>query len=322
MLSLYKLHIFAIVAQTGSFNQAAKRLYLTQSAISQHIQSLENHFGAPLFVRKSTGVHLTPAGKMLLDYARQILKLAADAEVALTDVKKLTKGQLKLGATPVAATYILPPWLQEFHGRYPAFSTSLHTGITNDITQRIIHQQLDLGFVEGELMPSMDFHALPIQEITLYLVVNRDHPWSRRDEINLHELEQARFVMRPVDSHTRSWTEQIFRRHHIQPQIVAEFNDPEAIKRAVISGLGVTILPICMIERERAQKLLYAIPIQEITLNRSLKLIWKANMPFTPISRVFLTVLAENLPVLNTLLPPTTTPSLDRSQTSTAGNTP
>jgi DNA-binding transcriptional LysR family regulator len=302
MLTLYKLQIFSLVAQTGSFSRAAKRLYLTQSAISQHVAGLEKQLGTQLFERGPTGVRLTQAGENLLHYAQQILRLAAEAEIAVTQVENLSEGQLKLGATPVASIYLLPTWIQKFHSQYPALNTSLHTGITDDIVHRVVHSQLDLGFVEGELKRNDNFHSLEVREITLYLVVSREHPWSQREEIRLQELEQARFIMRPHNSHTRAWAEKIFRQHHVEPQIVAEFSDPEVIKQAVISGMGVTILPLCMVQKECAQQVLSAVPIREITLKRSLKLIWKADTVFTPISRAFLATLVDSLPVLVSLL--------------------
>ena len=308
MLSLYKLKIFSIVAQAGSFSKAAKSLYLTQSAISQHICSLENKLGTQLFERKPTGVQLTPSGQTLLQYTQKILWLVSAAENAVTNVENLSEGQLKLGATPVAAIYLLPTWIKNFFNRYPALNTSLHTAITADIIQKIINGQLDLGFVEGELEPSTDFHSHVLQEITLYLVVNKNHPWSQREEISLQELNDARFVMRPLESHTRIWVNQLFKQHNIAPQIIAEFDDPEVIKHAVINGMGATILPICMIEKERAQKTLYAIPIQEFTLKRTLKLIWKANTLLSPISRAFLETLAPKYPMLNDLLQQTNPP--------------
>jgi DNA-binding transcriptional LysR family regulator len=87
MLSLYKLEIFNAVVQEGSFSRAAQRLYLTQPAVSQHIQSLESSLGTRLFKRGRRGVQLTPAGEMLHDYTRCIMRLLAEAESAITNVE-------------------------------------------------------------------------------------------------------------------------------------------------------------------------------------------------------------------------------------------
>ena len=96
MLNLYKLEIFAIAAQTGSFSAAAERLLMTQPAVSQHIQDLEASLGAKLFARGRRGVTLTPAGETLHRYTQEILRLLAEAENAVTDVQNLASGQVRV----------------------------------------------------------------------------------------------------------------------------------------------------------------------------------------------------------------------------------
>jgi DNA-binding transcriptional LysR family regulator len=100
MLSLYKLEIFAAVVHAGSFSAASDRLFMTQPAVSQHIQTLEASLGTTLFVRGRRGVSLTPAGESLYGYTLQILRLVAEAESAVTDVENLAEGQIQIGATP------------------------------------------------------------------------------------------------------------------------------------------------------------------------------------------------------------------------------
>ena len=118
MLSNYKLNIFAVVAQLGNISRAAEALYLTQSAVSQHIQSLEKILGVKLFTRSNKGVSLTPAGNKLLKFTDQILKLIAQAEYEITDINIMTEGTLKIGATGNAASYLLPSWVRSFQQNF------------------------------------------------------------------------------------------------------------------------------------------------------------------------------------------------------------
>lgn len=303
MLSLYKLEIFASVVQYGSFSSAAQQLHMTQPAVSQHIHDLEKHVGTKLFTRGRRGVSLTEAGTTLFNYTQRILRLVAEAESEVTNVENLVAGQLSLGATPGVSVYLLPDWLHGFRERYPNLGVSLSTNVTTQIVSGVLSHQLDLGFVEGELeeiqTASLGHHVLgPIE---LYLVVSRSHALYGAKHIAISELHGQPFVTRQPGSRTRIWIDQILQRHSIKPRIVAEFDNPEAIKQAVMSNLGVTILPEYAVRREVADGLLYGLSIDDVPLERNLKLLWDSNLPYTPVARAFLQHLSAGYPSLKTL---------------------
>ncbi|MBL8120019.1 MAG: LysR family transcriptional regulator, partial [Anaerolineae bacterium] len=133
MLDLYKLHIFSVVAETGSFSAAAERLYMTQPAVSQHIKELEGGLGRTLFQRGWRGVKLTAHGEILQRYTGEIFALVAEAERALTDVEQLSSGRVRVGATPGVGVYLAPEWVQQFRSRYPQLTVALQTGVTASI---------------------------------------------------------------------------------------------------------------------------------------------------------------------------------------------
>ncbi|MAU08503.1 MAG: LysR family transcriptional regulator [Anaerolineaceae bacterium] len=304
MLSLYKLEIFASVVQYGSFSAAAAQLHMTQPAVSQHIHDLERHVGTSLFNRGRRGVTLTEAGTTLFDYTQRILRLVAEAEASVTNVENLVSGQLSVGSTPGVSVYLLPEWLQGFRGRYPNLGASLTTNTTTHIINDVLSHQLDIGFVEGELddlqTDDLGFHVLA--PIDLLLVVGEDHPWHKVDTISIEELDDHPFVTRQPGSRTRIWIDHILRQHHVKPRIVAEFDNPEAIKQSVMSNLGVTILPEYAVRREIKGKLLYGLNIQNVPLERNLKIIWDANLPYTPVARAFLQFLSTGYPSIEELL--------------------
>ncbi|MEZ4831651.1 MAG: LysR substrate-binding domain-containing protein [Caldilineaceae bacterium] len=194
MLNLHKLNIFATIAETGSFTAAADQLYLTQSAVSQHVRDLEAQLGTELFVRGRGGATLTPAGETLLDYVKRVLWLLAEAESAVTDVTHLGEGQLNLGATSTAAVYLLPQWVRNFRRQYPSLRVSLQTESADAIAQALLADQIDLGFVEGEWAPTPRLHHLPLQDSELHVVVGGDHPWRRRESLSVRELDKQLFI--------------------------------------------------------------------------------------------------------------------------------
>lgn len=304
MLSLYKLEIFATVVQAGSFSAAAQTFPMTQPAVSQHIQDLENSLGTSLFNRGRRGVTLTPAGDILYDYTQKILRLVAEAENQVTNVENIASGQLTIGATPGVSTYLLPDWLRSFRELFPQLNVALQTGVTSQNVSGVMDHQLDIAFVEGELekVSRKGLGHLGLRPVTMLVVVGQGHEWSRRDSVLLSDLNSQAFIMRQPNSRTRVWVDMIFSQHYIKPKIAAEFDNQEAIKQAVMSNMGVTMLPDYAIERELAAGLLRGLAIEGVLLQRELKLIYDETMPFTPVARVLLLHLAQIFPQLNNLV--------------------
>jgi len=298
MLSLYKLEIFNAVAEVGSFSGAAERLFLTQPAISQHIQDLEAAMGTRLFKRGRRGVTLTPAGEMLLDYTRRILQLVSEAESAVTDIEHLTGGQIRIGATPGVGGYVVPGWVQSFQQRYPQVRASLRTDTTSHITEHLVGHALDIGVVEGEWVENWQVEKIVLQEIEHFVIVPASHPWAAEQAVPVRALQGQAFVTRSPGSQTRAWLDSIMALHGIAPNIVAEFDNPEAIKQAVNAGMGIAILPDYTVRHERQLGVLAALPVQDADLQRTMKLIWERGSPFRPVMRAFMTHLAGRFPQL------------------------
>ena len=299
MLNLHKLEIFAAVAQAGSFSGAAQRLLMTQPAVSQHVQDLEASLGTPLFVRGRRGVQLTEAGAALHGYTGQIFALLAAAEEAVTSVKHLSEGQVRVGATPGAAIYLLPEWVQEFRSHYPQLSVAMRSGITHAIVDDLRAGLLDMAFIEGELDGADgDLEALIVREDEQYVVVGRKHPWWGRDEVTVGEMASHTFVMRQRNSQSRVWLEATLARHGVQPAIGAEFDALESIKRAVALGSCLAVLPDYVVREEVAMEMLRALPVAGRPLVRTLKLVRPAGRPWTPVARAFVRTLQERLPAL------------------------
>ncbi len=304
MLNLYKLEIFYIAALRGSFSATAEQLYMSQSAVSQHILELEASIGVKLFKRGRRGVTLTPQGEILYDYAERILALVAEAENKVTDVANLSEGTANIGATPTIGIYLVAEWLQNFRKQYQNLSVSLTTAITDTIIFDIQSHKLELAFIEGEIKTSdySDIQALTLQTIQLYVVVAPNHPWWSRQSITIDMLNQCGFVMRQKGSHTRTWIDNLFEAHKITPRITAEFDNPESIKRALHSGDNVTLLPKYTLQQEIESEQLRLLEIQDVDINRELKLVWNMKRPLSPISYAFIGYMRLHYPVLGQLI--------------------
>lgn len=304
MLSLYKLEIFAAVVRAGSFSSAANQLYMTQPAISQHIQDLENNLGTSLFIRGRRGVTMTSAGETLFEYTQRILQLVAEAENQVTNVENLSSGQINIGATPGVSTYLLPGWLHGFREKYPQLNIALQTGVTSQNIAGVMEHKIDLAFVEGELdkINRKGLGYLALRPVAMMLVVGQEHEWAKRKSVQLNELDGQAFITRQPNSRTRVWIDSVLAQHGVKPKIVAEYDNQEAIKQSVMSNMAVTILPDYAVQRELNAGLVHVVEVEDVQLSRELKLLYDATMPFTPIARALLNYLSTIFPSLATFV--------------------
>lgn len=300
MLNLYKLEIFVTVVQAGSFSAAAERLLMTQPAVSQHVQDLEAGLGTQLFTRGRRGVTLTPAGETLYEYTRAIFRLVAEAENAVTDVQHLASGHITVGATPGVSVYLLPDWVQLFRAEFPNLTVSVQTSTTPQIVTDLASGRLDLGFVEGELEATDEARlgVQPLEEVEQLVVVGPRHPWWGKETVSLAALSGQSFVMRQRSSQTRIWLDELLLRHNVRYHISAEFDNMESIKRAVLNGAGITILPEYAVRAEVELGRLQILKIAEHPFQRTLKVVWGAETYFSPVVRSFLSFLSRYLPSL------------------------
>ncbi len=289
MLDLYKLQIFATVVREGSFSAAAERLYMTQSAVSQHIQELEASLGRKLFLRGRRGVTLTPHGATLYEYTLRIFALVAEAENAVTDVSGLHSGQIKLGATPGAGMYLVPDWVQGFRAKYPQFTVSIQTGVTAQTVSDLLAHHIDLAFIEGEIADAKAtrLEVLTLERVEQFVVVGKKHPWWEVESVPLEALNGQSFVVRQRSSQSRVWLDTVLAEHGITPIISAEFDNIEAIKRAVGAGMCISLLPEYVFHVEEQLGILHRLSIQGAPLCRELKLVYEKDAPLSSLARAF-----------------------------------
>ena len=296
MLDLHKLDIFAVVAAEGSFSRAADRLTLSQPAVSQHMRDLEAALSVELFVREHRGVSLTPAGVTLLDYSKCLLRLAAEAESAVTNFNQITDGTLRIGASGGPGAYLLPEWLHAFHQRYPSLTLAIATATTAESVAAVERGEVELAIVEGERIDHTAVHTLILQDVESLVVVHPEHPWAERQAVPVADLGTEPLVAPAAGSEGRDWLIGSLSGHGVQPRIVAELDSMEAIKKAVRAKLGVAVLPHCAIRDELAHGDLVALPLADALIGRTLKLVWSRVLPFKPTARAFLTFLADIYP--------------------------
>lgn len=273
---------------------------MTQSGVSQHIQDLERSLGVTLFVRGPRGVRLTGPGETLYGYALRMANLAAEAAAAVTDVAQLPAGQVLIGATPGVGVYVLAEWIESFRSRYPNLTVQTQTEITLRVVEALLAGRLDVGVIEGELdaTQQVKLGVHPLEEIPQVVTVGPKHPFWTRATVQLAELAGQMWVVRQRGSRSRSWLEDALAQQGISPRIGAEFDNVESIKRAVMAGTGITLLPDYAVRDDMALGRLRCLRVEDAQLSRTLKLVWDKRRYFSPVTRSFLRHLSARFPAL------------------------
>jgi DNA-binding transcriptional LysR family regulator len=304
MITLHKLKLFIVDYDRGSFNQVAQELYLAQSAVSQHIQSLETALGTPLFERSPQGVRPTKAGDLLYDYSRRILRLLAEAERAIMQIDQAQRHKLVVGATPGISVYLLPVWLQQFQVVHTTTRVSMQTVLTADLVRDCLNGHYNFGFLEGELheLDQEGPGRLRLRDLDYRTIVSPQHPWAGKSTVDLSELSDQPFINRQPASRTRRWLDQILHTRSVQLYNVAELDSPGAIKYALLNNMGIAILPLYAVEREIERGDLFPVQLMGLELKRPLMLVWNKHQPFSSIQRAFISLLANDAPQLQILL--------------------
>lgn len=245
-MTLEQLRIFAAVAAREHVTQAAGVLHLTQAAVSASIAALEAQHGVKLFDRVGRGVALTTAGRQFLPEAQALLARAAAAEAVLGDFGGLKRGRVKVCASQTMAGYFLPHVLAGFRKAHPGVEVELAIGNTAQVARALRAGEAELGFVEGPL----DAPDLLVEEVAaerMGLFAPAGHPWGRSNGgMTTGDLRRAEWVLREEGSGTReAFLAELAAQHGLDVaalNIVLTLPSNEAVREAVVAGVGVTCL--------------------------------------------------------------------------------
>jgi LysR family transcriptional regulator, low CO2-responsive transcriptional regulator len=249
-VSLRQLRVFAAVARHESFTRAARELHLTQSAVSQQVQLLEDEAGLPLFEQIGRRVRLAAAGTELLRYATQTLETVREAGEALAAMRGLKRGVLKLGAVSTAK-YFAPSLLAQFRPAYPEVTINFSVGNRWEIVRQLAANDVDL-VIMGRPPRELRTVAEAFAKNPLVLIAAPDHPLASRRHIRLNQLAGESFIIREQGSGTRAAMERVFRERGVPLRVAMEVSSNETIKQAVMAGMGVSFISAHTVGLERA----------------------------------------------------------------------
>jgi DNA-binding transcriptional LysR family regulator len=248
-MNLHQLRVFCEVANARSFTAAATKLHLTQPAATWQMKRLEEAYGLQFLQRAGKRVSLTEEGKVLLDFAGRILRLAGEAEEALADLRGLPLGTLRIDATYICGDYYLPALLEALHRRHPGIRFQIGIGNSSQVIENTLAQKNDIGIcAQDPAHPKLEAHR--IMSDLLVGVVGRTHPFARRHAIGLRELAGQPLILRETGSSPRGVVDEMLSRHGVVPTVIMESASTSAIKRFVENGVGMAILSQEVVRRE------------------------------------------------------------------------
>ncbi len=270
-MNLEQLRGFAEVAATGHFTQAAERLHLAQPSLSRQISTLESELGVDLFHRTRGNVTLTAAGERLLPIARRMLADADTARNEMADLAGLTRGRIRLGATPTLCTSLVAEVLAKYHARFPGIDIEITERGSRSLIAALIEGSLDLALIVTSV--SSDARAVlerePILSEQLVVVSSAEFPdpFDGASSITLRQLAEVPQMMFPDTYDLRSSVDAAFRAEGLTPLIAVEGAEMDAALSFTKRGIGVAVVP-AMVATVRSQ--LRATPLQDLTRTVSL----------------------------------------------------
>jgi DNA-binding transcriptional LysR family regulator len=176
-MDLRRLEVFAKVAELGSFSRAAEALILTRPTVSEHVRALEDEVGVQLRDRLGRSTAPTPAGQLLLDYARRLLALAQEAQQAIDQFQGSMRGHLVMGGSTIPGEYLLPALIGGFKAKFPDISISLLIGSSRQVNEWVEEGRVELGVV-GARSASRVLDTRDLMPDELVVVVPADHRWA------------------------------------------------------------------------------------------------------------------------------------------------
>ena len=293
-MHLRNVEIFCDTVVHRSFSKAAEARGISQPAVSQAIQQLEERLGLTLIDRSTRPLELTPAGQVYYEGCRRLLEDFREVEERVQQLNGRIVGRVRIAAIYSIGLLQMAEYAQEFESRYPDVDLRLDYLHPDDVYSRVRRDEADLGLVSFP-KDGGDVASIPWQLQEMALVVPPRHPLAGQTIRKLADLQGARFVGFTPDLTIRRETDRLLKKHRVGVELVHEFDNIENIKRAVEIGAGAAILPLATVRREVDAGLLTAIHLQDVQFIRPLGIIHKRHKHLSMAAQRFVQLLCEEL---------------------------
>ena len=258
-LDLYR--IFYIVAKEGSISKAANVLFISQPAITFQIKKLEKQLGVSLFTRTKHGMILTDEGKVLFEYVKSGIENISNGENALSNLKKLDSGTIRIGVSTTICRYILMPYLEKFHTKYPNIDIQINNNISNNLIKELRNGNLDILMLFSPSTENKDLIITKVKEVQDIFVGNKKYYDLMDKSNNLNNLKSYPLIFPNSLSNSRTYLNKYLKNNHVDLKPKLEVVSYNLIVDLIKAGFGIGYVTKEFIKDELDNKLLYEIKI-------------------------------------------------------------
>ncbi|MDT3699306.1 MAG: LysR substrate-binding domain-containing protein [Thermincola sp.] len=284
---LYK--VFYYVAKELSFSAAAARLYISQSAVSQSVSTLEKKMQCRLFVRNTKQVKLSPEGEILYKHVEQAFNFIKAGERGITEIHTLNKGEVRIGASDTICKYYLLPYFEKFHKAFPQVKIHVTNRTSPKCLELLKNGTVDIVVVNmPNLGGSQNLAVKKIKTVQDVFIAGRNFTDLQGRAVSINELANYPLLMLEKNAATRAFIDSFLaaRRVSITPEIELESVDL-LIEMAKI-GLGISFVGEDFVKEELARKEIFILEIKEKIPSRSLGVVTNKNVPLTAAAQKFI----------------------------------
>ncbi len=288
-ITLRQLEIFIAVAETAQVTKASKKLFVTQSAVSMALAELENQLGGSLFDRHGRSLLLNARGRYLLPLAKDIVCQVSSIETIMSERNDKLSGDLEIVASASIGNYILPYLIGAFRKVHPRVHINLLVSNTRWAEKYVTNGDVDVGFVEGFVSGHEVLKVIPWFEDELVVIVGPSDPLAHNKVFDVKsDIKHAKWIMREKGSGTDAIFRNRMENYLDDMRVVMEMSNPEAIKRAVESGVGVACLSSLTVCREVENGWVKSLRVDGVDMKRQLQIICRKDLEMSDVLSEFL----------------------------------
>jgi len=289
--TLHQLRVFLTVCEAGSITKAAEVLHLTQPAVSIQLKNLQAQFEIPLTEIVRRQLHVTEFGQEIAETCERILNEAETINQKIQAFKGQISGTLKLSIVSTGK-YVMPYFLSQFLMENPAVKLKMDVTNKSQVIQSLEDNAVDFSLVS--ILPErMSLNAIPLMQNKLYLIGNSD--FVKQHPVNqIEDLEKVPLIFREEGSGTRQTLERFTSFKNLNIQNSMELTSNEAVKQAVVAGLGYSIMPLIGIKNDLQLNNLEIIPIKGFPLTSQWQLVWLKNKRFSLAAQAYISYVEKH----------------------------
>jgi DNA-binding transcriptional LysR family regulator len=291
-MNIETLRIFCDVVQHQSFSRGAAANEVSQSAATQSVHRMEQHFGVQLVDRSKRPFVLTPEGQACYEGFREVLEVYDAVEARVRSLRKEITGLVRVAAIYSVGLHDMSLCMQDFMRRFPKAKVRLEFLRPNKVYEAVLNSEVDLGVVSYP-QASPDIAVIPLRSERMVLVCHPQHALATRKAVTAEHLRNEDFIAFDRDLFIRKEIDRYMRQRSISIRVVMEFDNIETIKQAVEIGAGISILPEPTVRKETDSGSLASVRLIAPQLQRPIGIIHRQRKVFTPTASKFVELLQE-----------------------------